>query len=91
MSKIVRIDIESEGETNGFFTIRYDDGSVRKGWSCDQGSIEMDDEGELSDEESKACFDAWFSMPLDDDDFTSRAFAHWTPEGGMSAVTWEDV
>lgn len=85
---IKKIKIESEGEHNGYFTIFFTDGTVRSGWSCDQGSIEMDDDKPLSDELAKACFDAWFAMPIDDE-FDGRHFATWTPKSGLGKTTKE--
>lgn len=69
---ITKILIESEGDVNGFFTLISKDGTKRKGWSCDQGSIEMDDEQEISKEDEALCFDMWFSMELDPEIYDSR-------------------
>ena len=91
ISDITKIEIESEGDINGFFTIHYNDGSVRTGWSCDQGSIEMDDEEDLDDDLHNLCMDQWFAMDIDPEDMNYRYRATWTKDNGLGATTSEEV
>ena len=66
MDCIKTVTIDSEDEVNATFTLTYDDGTVRKYWSCDQGSLEVADDGEydLTEEEHGRLFDLWFSMDV---------------------------
>ena len=91
ISDVTKIEIESEGNVNGFFSIHYNDGSVRTGWSCDQGSIEVDDEGELDDDLHNLCMDQWFAMDIDPEDMNHRWCATWTKDNGLGATTSEEV
>lgn len=86
---INKILIESEGDVNGFFTLIHKDGTKRGGWSCDQGSIEMDDDQEISDEEHQLCFDLWFSMDIDNDNYDSRQCAEFNLINGEWVKTKE--
>jgi hypothetical protein len=91
MMMIVVIRIESEGDVNGFFTLISDDRSKRSGWSCDQGSIEMDDEEKISDEESELCFQLWFSMELDPENYDSRQCGEFELINGEWVMTKEYI
>jgi hypothetical protein len=89
LNPIVKVEIESEGEINGFFTIHYKDGSIRSGWSCDQGSIEMDDGEGIDQSISTGLMDLWFGMDIPEEDNDHRFFSTWTPEKGLSPTTEE--
>lgn len=85
---LLKLEIESEGEHNGYFTLHFDDGSVQGGWSCDQGSIEWDDDNfEPTDDDYNLCFDMWFKMDIDDS-FEGRHFSTWE-NGKLSPTTKE--
>ena len=88
--EIVKIEIESEGEHNGYFTLHFKDGSTRSGWSCDQGSIEMDDELPLPEDLHNDLMDLWFEMDIDDH-YEGRHFSTWTPETGLGPTTRREV
>jgi len=88
--QVALILIESEGEHNGFFTIHFKDGTIREGWSCDQGGIEMDDDEPLESDVSGLCFESWFAMDIDDE-YEGRHFATWTLADGLGPTTQEAV
>lgn len=74
-SKMIQIEIESEGDVNGFFKIEFEDGKKMGGWSCDQGSIEMDeDDQELTDDQHSILFHLWNRMDIPDNDYDHRFF-----------------
>ena len=77
-SNINRVYIDSEGDVNGSFILHYKDGTIRHYWSCDQGSLEVSDDGEydLLPHEQCKLFDMWFSMDIDPDhpDYYSKSF-----------------
>jgi hypothetical protein len=84
MKNIKFIYIESESDVNGFFTISYSDGTIKSGWSCDQGSIESDNDDLFTEEEQELCFNAWFGMDFSEDDKENRLVAVWDPKRGLS-------
>ena len=87
---ITKIVIESEGDVNGFFTVHFEDGTKQGGWSCDQGSIEWDDDKFDPDYEvGSLCMDLWFQMDIDDQNYECRQHATWTPTTGLSETTNE--
>lgn len=83
MKSIVFIYIESEGDINGFFTIAYSDGTIKTGWSCDQGGIEEDDDVPFTPIEQELCFNAWFDMDFSKDNNDCRLCATWDPKNGL--------
>ena len=86
MNPIIKVEIESEGDVNGFFTIFYKDGSIRSGWSCGQGSIEMDDEVGIDESINNGLMDLWFKMEIPENDMEQRFFSTWTPKDGLSST-----
>lgn len=80
MKTITSVLVEAEGETNGIFTVNYDDGTTRGGWSCDQGSIEMDDGKPLDSDENNFLMNLWHEMDIDLD-YEGRTFATFVNDG----------
>jgi hypothetical protein len=78
LKNIFKIEIESEGETNGFFKILMKDGKEYSGWSCDQGSIEMDIGIRLSPWMNNLLMELWFSMDIDPE-YEGRHESEWIP------------
>ena len=86
---ISRVLIRSEGDVNGFFTLTYKDGTVRKYWSCDQGSLEQEDDGpyDLGRDEELKLFDLWFKMDCEDESLCHYAEFVW--ESGEMTKAWQ--
>jgi len=90
-SLINRVEIESEGEINGYFTIHLDDGRTLTGWSCGQEPIEMDDDVVLDEETHSFLMELWFNIDVSMDNNYSRLFSTWTRQDGQSETTVEEV
>ncbi len=81
---VIRVEMNSEGDVNGFFEMFFSDGKSVEGWSCDQGSFTNNETDEkVPDWMNSLLFDLWGMMSIDECDhpdyYTHRYNATFEP------------
>lgn len=88
MENISKIDMESEGDQNGFFSIILKDKTTYDGWSCGQGSFtELETDEQVPEWINNLLFDLWHRMPCDEEG-DDRTFASFTPFPRNNNTIW---